>query len=114
MDPIKKHLFPRLSRFLSGLLLLPALLLVNGCSLDTRMSTFVTKGPVAETQYNLFMITVWVTLFIFLAVGGTYLYVVLKFRERPGDNRPLPTQSHGNPFVAVSYTHLTLPTNREV
>tara|TARA_A100001015_G_scaffold251267_2_gene290169 strand:+ start:360 stop:1685 length:1326 start_codon:yes stop_codon:yes gene_type:complete len=77
------------------------LILLSGCSLDTRMSTFVTKGPVAETQYNLFMITIWVTFFIFLAVGGTYLYVVLKFRERPGDDRPLPTQSHGNPLVEL-------------
>jgi len=65
------------------------------------MSTFVTKGPIAEEQYKLFMLTVWVTLFIFVAVGGVYLFAVLKFRERPGDDRPLPSQGHGNPLIEV-------------
>ena len=93
--------FQLVRRVLSGCFFLPMILLLGGCTLDTRMSTFVTKGPVAETQYDLFMITVWVTLFIFVAVGGAYLFVVLKFREKPGDDRPLPTQSHGNPFVEL-------------
>ena len=93
--------FQLVRRVLSGCFFLPMILLLGGCTLDTRMSTFVTKGPVAETQYDLFMITVWVTLFIFIAVGGAYLFVVLKFREKPGDDRPLPTQSHGNPFVEL-------------
>ena len=94
--------FQLVRRVLSGCFFLPMILLLGGCTLDTRMSTFVTKGPVAETQYDLFMITVWVTLFIFIAVGGAYLFVVLKFREKPGDDRPLPTQSHGNPFDGLT------------
>jgi len=65
------------------------------------MSTFDVKGPVAETQLDLFMLTVWVTGFIFLAVGGAYLFVVIKFRERPNDDRPLPSQGHGNPLVEI-------------
>ncbi len=65
------------------------------------MSTFAPKGPVAEAQHDLFMLTVWVTLFIFIVVGGVYLYVVIKFRERPNDTRPLPAQGHGNPLVEI-------------
>ena len=65
------------------------------------MSTFVTKGPVAETQYNLFMLTVWVTLGIFIAVGGAFAFAIIKFRERPNDDRPMPSQGHGNPLVEI-------------
>ena len=49
-----------------------ALFFLSGCNLDTRMSTFKPKGPIAETQLDLFMLTVWVTGFIFLVVGGVY------------------------------------------
>ena len=65
------------------------------------MSTFVTKGPVAETQYDLFMLTVWVTLGIFIAVGGAFAFAIIKFRERPNDDRPMPSQGHGNPLVEI-------------
>lgn len=65
------------------------------------MSTFVTKGPIAEEQYNLFMLTVWVTLGIFIVVGGVYVVAIIKFRERPNDDRPLPAQGHGNPLVEI-------------
>ena len=66
------------------------------------MSTLNTKGPIAEMQYDLFMLTVWVTLFIFVTVGSVYLFAIIKFRERKDDTRSLPTQGHGNPLVEVS------------
>lgn len=74
---------------------------LGGCSLDTRMSTFKPKGPIAEEQLDLFMLTVWVTGFIFIVVGGVYVYAVIKFRERPNDDRPMPSQGHGNPLIEI-------------
>lgn len=96
-----KNLSHGISRFTSLVLSLLALGLLGGCDLNTRMSTFDTKGPVAEAQLDLFMLTVWVTLFIFILVGGVYLYAVIKFRERPNDDRPLPSQGHGNPLIEI-------------
>ena len=83
---------------------LPAalVLLLGGCNLNTRMSTFTAKGPVAQEQLDLFMVTVWVTGFIFVVVGGALLWAVIKFREKPGDTRPPPAQGHGNPLVEIS------------
>lgn len=78
-----------------------AIAFLSGCNLDTRMSTFVTKGPIAEEQLSLFMITVWVTFGIFVVVGGVYVVAVIKFRERPNDDRPMPSQGHGNPLVEL-------------
>ena len=77
------------------------LLLLSGCNLKTRMSTFDTKGPIAETQLDLFMVTLWVTTGLFIVVGGILLIAVIKFREKPGDTRPLPAQGHGNPLVEI-------------
>lgn len=77
------------------------LIFICGCSLNTRMSTFVTKGPVAETQLDLFMLTVWVTGFIFLAVGGVYVYVVIRFRDNKRDENIIPSQGHGNPLIEI-------------
>lgn len=65
------------------------------------MSTFETKGPIAEAQLDLFMVTVWVTSGLFIVVGGILLIAVIKFREKKGDNRPLPSQGHGNPLVEI-------------
>ncbi|MGC6423868.1 MAG: cytochrome c oxidase subunit II [Lentimonas sp.] len=96
-----KPLTNGLSRLISISGALFSLLILSGCELNTKMSTFDVKGPVAETQLDLFMLTVWVTGFIFLAVGGAYLFVVIKFRERPNDDRPLPSQGHGNPLVEI-------------
>ncbi len=90
--------FFRILQFLSAITLIAFL---GGCNLDTRMSTFKPKGPIAEEQLSLFMLTVWVTGFIFLIVGGVYVFAVIKFRERPNDDRPMPSQGHGNPLVEI-------------
>jgi len=88
---------------LPWLLLLCLSLLTGGCSLNHKQSSFDPKGPVAQVQYDLFMITVWVTLFIFVTVGGALLWTVIRYRERPGDaDKPLPAQGHGNPLVEIS------------
>ena len=57
---------------------------------------------VAETQLDLFMLTVWVTAFIFLAVGGVYVYVVIRFRDKKDGDESIPSQGHGNPLVELS------------
>jgi cytochrome c oxidase subunit 2 len=68
-----KYILSGLTRCTQYLSALMGVLFMSGCNLDTRMSTFVTKGPVAETQYDLFMLTVWVTLGIFIVVGGVFV-----------------------------------------
>lgn len=68
----------------------------------THQSTLDPKGPIAQMQLDLFMVTVWLTLGLFIAVGGALLYAVFKFREKPGDeDKPLPEQGHGNPLTEI-------------
>ena len=82
--------------------LLAVTLVLAGCQADDRLSTFDVKGPVARVQLDLFWDTVWVSLLLFVLVGGALAYSLWKFRERPEDaNKPLPDQGHGNPLIEV-------------
>ncbi len=91
--------------------LLAAALLFAGCGqFDGPMewfsgghqSTFEVRGPVAQQQLDLFYVTLWVTLFIFVTVGGVLAYATFRFRQRPGDaEKPPPAQTHGHPLVEI-------------
>ena len=97
-----KQFGPAIRRLANRLTWLSILLLV-GCDYHSRQSTFDPKGPVAREQLDLFMITVWVVLFLFVTVGGVLLYAVIRFRERKTDDPDFkPKQSHGNPLVEMS------------
>lgn len=81
---------------------MPALFLLAGCDFKGRMSTFDPKGPIAQMQLEVFYVTVWVTLFLFIAVGGALLYAVWKFRETPENkDDPIPRVGHGNPLIEI-------------
>ncbi|MFM9092764.1 MAG: cytochrome c oxidase subunit II, partial [Verrucomicrobiota bacterium] len=84
------------------------LLLLSGCDLnfwrmDGHQSTMLAEGPVARSQLNLFYVTCWVTLVIFILVGGVLAYTMWRFRARTeADERAEPPpQSNGNPLVEI-------------
>lgn len=78
------------------------ILLIAGCNFQSRQSYMDPKGEIAQIQYDLFMVTVWVTAGIFIVVGGALLWTVVRYREKKSDaNKPLPSQSHGNPLVEI-------------
>ncbi len=116
MPPLLHMIRPRsasrlFSRFGVALTAALALLLLPGCnklhqvfSLSGPQSTMVTAGPVAERQWDLFMITVYVTMFIFVIVGTVLAYAQIKFRARSEAEEHAPVSAeagHGNPFVEI-------------
>ncbi|MET3870285.1 cytochrome c oxidase subunit II [Puniceicoccus vermicola] len=77
-------------------------LLLFGCNFDARQSFIDPKGVVAQNQYDLFLLTVWVTGLIFALVGGALLWTVWRYREKKTDDlNSLPSQSHGNPLIEI-------------
>ena len=53
----------------------------SSCSrIDHKQSALDPKGLVSQNQYDVFMLSVWITIFLFCAVGGCLLYVL--WRER--------------------------------
>lgn len=95
------------SRFRALALASIALALLSGCSkvfsLNGPQSTMAVEGPVARAQWDLFMVTVYVTMFIFVIVGAILAYAQIKFRAKnSGDEKTEPPeQSHGNPFIEI-------------
>ncbi len=81
--------------------------LLSGCgwmNLDGPQSTLDPAGPVARYQMNLFYLTCWVTLVIFILVGSVLAYATFKFRARTAadEHAEPPPQGHGNPMVELS------------
>lgn len=96
----------------TGFLGLVMLIAIPQCSYTKEGSWFNVRGPqsaldplgpVAANQADLFYLILWVTLFIFVTVGGALAFVIWKFRERKGDDpNYIPPQSHGHPVVELS------------
>lgn len=73
-------------------------------------STFDTKGPVAESQLDVFYVTLWVTGITFVIVSSILTYATLKFKARKNDdpNAVVPHQGHGNPLIELSLIGLSV------
>jgi cytochrome c oxidase subunit 2 len=101
-----RHIPRFTAAFAAGL----ALMLLSGCklaevfSLSGPQSTMVTAGPVAKSQWDLFMVTVYVTTGIFIVVGAVLAYAQIKFRARSEADEhaePPAEAGHGNPLVEI-------------
>ena len=76
-----------------------------GCSSENSQSTFNVKGPVAQSQLDLFLY--WIlpaSIFVLVIVGGILIYTAIRYRRRPGD--PIPPQTHGNTPLEIGWTVL--------
>ena len=96
-----RSLFNPLVRFYTPLFYL---LLHSSCSrVDHKQSALDPKGLVSQNQYDIFMLSVWITIFLFCAVGGCLLYVLWRYRAKTKEEAmELPPQSHGNSKTEVS------------
>lgn len=86
-----------------------AALWLPGCALDGPQSTLAPSGPVAASQLSVFHVTLIISVVIFLVVGGLMIYAVFRFPAPPqGDAAPLPPQTHGNAFLEVTLTLISI------
>ncbi len=99
---------PGLGRWVRAALALGALALLPGCDfnfwrMDGHQTTMVTAGPVAKAQLDVFYVTCWVTLVIFVLVGAVLAYATIKFKARTDadEHAEPPEQSHGNPLIEL-------------
>jgi cytochrome c oxidase subunit 2 len=71
-------------------------------NLTGKQSALDPQGPVAQNQADIFYITLWVTLFLFVTVGGALGYSIWRFRLKKGDDpKAIPAQAHGHPLIEV-------------
>ncbi len=102
-------LIPTIARWCRLALAVAGIALLAGCEynffrMDGHQSTIAVEGPVAREQLQVFYVTVWVTLVIFVIVGGVLAYATVKFRARNAadEHAEPPAQSHGNPLIELS------------
>ncbi|MFZ0475835.1 MAG: cytochrome aa3 quinol oxidase subunit II [Halobacillus sp.] len=92
--------------FKKGLALLPLslVLLLTGCNSD--LAILDPKGPVAQTQKDLILYSVYFMLFIVVVVFAAFTYMVVKYRaNRPGRKETdYDPDMHGNNKIEVIWT----------
>ena len=77
-------------------------LVVAGCGPDNGQNSMQPKGVEAEKIDNLFWPVIVVATIIGLFVGMAVLYCAIRFRRRPGNERP--KQIHGNTALEIGWT----------
>jgi cytochrome c oxidase subunit II len=70
---------------------------------DNRQNALHPAGSAAHKIMNLMSPFFWVAVVVGAGVVGMTIYVAVRFRERPGDDRS-PVQTHGNIVLEVSWT----------
>lgn len=100
----------RLLRYLGAVAFVLSLVLLGACgdaaivAPDHPQSTFDTSGPVARSQLALFYWIFGAAAFVFVTVVSVLLFIVFRFRRRPGDADP--PQIHGNRRLEIGWTIL--------
>lgn len=104
-------MFKRILPIWTGILFLVMLISIPQCTfsgdgrwfnIEGRQSALDPKGPIAQNQADIFYLILWVTLFLFVTVGGALAIAMWRFRERKGDDpNYIPPQSHGHPLIEV-------------
>jgi cytochrome c oxidase subunit II len=73
-----------------------------GCAENFPQSAISPASDFTRMLDDLFNLTVILAAFVFVVVNAILLYVLVKFRARPGD--PLPPQTHGNARLEIGWT----------
>ena len=93
---------PRRKLILLGLAV--ALLgLLAGCA-NVPHSTVLPKTDAARKIQDLYVFVFWLSVVVFIGVQGGLLWVLWRFRARPGHE--LPEQTHGNTTLEITWTIL--------
>ncbi|AQT84608.1 cytochrome c oxidase subunit II [Paenibacillus larvae subsp. pulvifaciens] len=77
--------------------------LLSGCG-DPTMSALKPKGPVAQEQYYLMLISISIMVLVIVVVFALYLYVIIRFRKRKGQEDIIPKQVEGNHILEIVWT----------
>lgn len=98
----KRHL----SRLLPYLFALGALLLAGcaGAGEKLLQNPMDPAGPVLREQLKLLNLTLWFTGLIGVIVAVVSIYVVLRFRQKPGQEKVVPKQVEGNTKLEIAWT----------
>ncbi|SEN73169.1 cytochrome c oxidase subunit II [Lihuaxuella thermophila] len=80
-----------------------AALALSGCSGDPSLNVLEPSGTAGEKQLNLIMWSFFLMLGVFAVVITIFVYVLIRFRKRKGQDR-MPEQTHGSTLLEIVWT----------
>jgi cytochrome c oxidase subunit 2 len=75
---------------------------IGGCAWDTPQSTAVARSDFARAILDVYAIITWATIGIAVIVSVGLVWVLVRYRERPG--APLPRQTRGHTLLELAWT----------
>lgn len=81
-------------------------LFLTGCG-DETLSALKPKGPVAQEQVFLMLLSLGIMMFVFVVVMCIYIFVLVRYRKRKGQEDIIPKQVEGNHLLEIVWT--TIP-----
>jgi cytochrome c oxidase subunit 2 len=76
--------------------------LLSGCAAVVPQTTVMPKTDAARKIQDLYVLVFWLSVIVFIATQGGLLYILWRYRSRPGHD--LPPQTHGNTVLEVGWT----------
>jgi cytochrome c oxidase subunit 2 len=77
--------------------------LFAACGQGLPQNTFESAGPNAKLQKDLFLLSFWIAVVIFVLVEGLIVYAAIRYRTRRG-REEAPVQIHGNTRLEIVWT----------
>src|SRR5262249_12482120 len=77
--------------------------LISGCA-NVPQTTVIPKTDAARKIQDLYVFVFWLSVVVFIGVQGGLVWVLWRYRARPGHE--LPEQTHGNTTLEISWTIL--------
>lgn len=71
---------------------------------DAPMTLFSPADPQAQSIYGISLFVLAITLGIFIVVAGLLTFVLIRYRQRPGDDNREPAQIYGSNQIELSWT----------
>ncbi|MBO9130300.1 cytochrome c oxidase subunit II [Bacillus sp. 165] len=78
-------------------------LLLGGCGKDFQ-STLIPQGEVAKMQYDLLILSTAIMVLVVAVVTVIFFYVIIRFRQRKGQEHVIPKQVEGNHKLEIIWT----------
>ncbi|MCT2538095.1 cytochrome c oxidase subunit II [Aquibacillus koreensis] len=78
-------------------------LILSGCGVE-NLSAFLPKGYGAEVSLDIIFISLAVMIFVFIIVMVIYTIVLVKYRQKKGQEDFVPKQTEGNHILEIVWT----------
>lgn len=101
---MKRHRLDQRTRLAANLSPIVFLLVAARTGLAANLSTLDPAGPASESILSLFTLVMAISAVIFVAVIGTLIYCIVRFRETPSQTKSEPPQLYGSTPIETAWT----------